>query len=537
MNTNDLKLNLAFTSGVTAVALLGGCTSLEVNRIYEDTLPAARQGVSYYLPLKQFRIDTVFEVRGCAVTSQGPKLTYRTVAKVSEAQVPDVAERYVISYERLAAMTKTANLTVTMSELGLLVSLNAKTTDQTGPILASIAGTAFSIARGVALRDMVRRGPMSARDPAGPCDEVAARVQALETAEAELVKAQARDEQRAAAVGARTKASAALKLAEAKLKDARDAKDQEAISLAEKDVKVKAAAYAAADKDAADLGAFEAADKAEEVAQAKARLSVTRALYWTPGAADAGKPLAIQAARDSLEVIKLPVALADQLVAQASLTSLRGGEPAKEPDRGQTFTAEDGVVYRQPVHVLLRVCGATCQSGSANGALGGDGIAYAGVHAIPQLGVKATLPFSNGPFQDNLLSVTFGESGQPKVVAFESKASAERAAASAKEIADGYLGFVKGRESDRLDFLKGRRADEEGRLALDSKRRDAQLDVLADRLDMLKKLEALEAARAGTASSNQLAEDALAARKRQLDLLVQIKEQEKRLKELGGSPD
>lgn len=537
MNTNHLRSNLIVTAGMAATVLLGGCTSLHVNRINEDTLPAARQGVSYYLPLKQFRIDTAFEVRGCASTSQGPKLSYRTLAKVSESQVPDLAERYAISYEKLAAMTKTTNLTVTTSELGLLVSLNAKATDQTGPILASIAGTAFSIARGVALSGMGKILSMPAPGAAGPCDEVAARVQALEKAEAGLVKAQAKDEQRAAAVGARTKASAALKLAEAKLKDARDAKDPEAISLAEKDVKVKTAAFAAAEKDVADLGAFEAADKAEEVAQAKARLSVTRAMYWTPGVADAGKPLAIQAARDSLEAITLPSELAGQLVAQASLTSLPGGELAKEPGKGQAFTSSDGIVYRQPAYVMLRVCGGTCEAGGSNGALGGDGVAYAGVHAIPQLGVKATLPFSNGLFEDNLLNVTFGESGQPKVVTFESKASAERAAASAKEIADGYLGFVKGRESDRLEFLKGRRADEEGQLALDSKRRDAQVDVLSDRLDMLKKLEALEAARAGTATRSQLAEEALAARKRQLDLLVQIREQEKRLKELGSTAE
>lgn len=542
------QLGSGFTRGLpniciaVAVLALCGCTSLKVNRLTENSDAKAREGITYYLPVKQLVINANFEITGCRTQSGTTRLDYAVGAKVADQQLPDLSERYSISYRALAALTKTTDLTISTSEQGLLVSVNASAADQTGPILTNIASSAFSVARASALDPMMAMDPDGGRQPPpDPCTEFTPRIQAVQAAHSALKKASVKDEERKAAAVARIRAAAALKLAESKLKEAEDAKELAAIADARAEVRKTRAAFEAAQQVLTGLGPLEAGDKANELAEAKQAVSVLRTLLWTPDpnafTAAGHAPLRLSPSVQALQALGYSASAAQfassRIVAQVALTPLLGTLSA---DRGTPTLPNGGIVYRQPAHVLLRVCPGPCEAVAA-GAVTADDLAYSGVHALPQFGAKASLPLSNWLFEDNALNVSFGESGQPKVVSFKSKSAGEPATSSAREIGDAYLGFVKGRETDRLDFLRGRRADEEAQLSLESKRRDAQLDTLADRLDTLKKLEALEAARSGVATRNQLAEDALEARKRQLLLLVQIKEQENKLKALSASPE
>jgi hypothetical protein len=285
------------------------------------------------------------------------------------------------------------------------------------------------------------------------------------------------------------------------------------------------------------------ARKKKELEAARKKLTVTRTLIWTPpsgeGREERGQTVDINVPQAALQALGFVneglLAAHTQLVAQAALDGVGAVARQAQPGQGD-LPARSGIIYRQPAHVMLRVCAPNCAAAESAGFFVAEQYAYAAVHSLPQYGIKASLPLTNFLFEDNSLGITFGESGQPKVLTFKSKAAAERAAASAKDIGESYLGYVKASEADRLEFLKNRRSDEEGQLSLESKRRDAQLDTLSDRLDTMKKLEALEATRAGTATRTQLYEDSLEARKRQLKLLIEIREQEKKLQELNATP-
>ncbi|MFG6416130.1 hypothetical protein ACG02S_19725 [Roseateles sp. DC23W] len=538
----EMNRRLRATSvGSVVAALCSGCTTLEVSRLETTSMAEEREGIAYYLPLKQLVIDASFEITQCRDGGSAPGLLYAVSAKVSEKQVPDLSQRYIVSYKSLSALTKTTDLTISTSEEGLLVSVNASAADQTGPILSSLASTAFSVARGLALGQLPSMDAASGNTPPNHCNEFQPRIAAVEKARAALKSAVVKDEERQVAAGARTKAAAALKVAESKLKEAEEAKEPIAIADARVEVRKTRAAFEVSQQTLAGLGPLETGTKTNELAEARQALSVTRTLLWTPDPtefeAEKPAPLRISPSAQALQALGFSQEAAkfakDAMHSEVALTPPLG---VLGKDNGRDPLKKGGIVYRQPAHVLLRVCPSACEE-LQNGAVLEENLAYVGVHALPQLGARASLPLSNWVFEDNSLNVSFGESGQPKVVSFKSKSSAERAASSAKEIGDGYLAFVKGRETDRLDFLKGRRTDEEAQLSLESKRRDSQLDVLSDRLDTLKKLEAQEAQRSGVATRNQLTEDALEARKRQLLLLVQIKEQENKLKALNTTPE
>lgn len=540
---------------LAAAGLLSACTSLNVQRLTATSSDHAREGITYYLPLKQFVISTNFELQSCEIGSAGPVLGFQVSSKVAESQIPDLTERYSISYQQLSALTKTTDISATVSENGLLAAINAAASDQTGPILANVLSAGFAIARGNLLGQLSQAaGPGLMRTPSpnelrqrpkDSCTEVNQRLLKVQEAKEARDAALVEDEKRAAAGAVRLKAATALASAEAKLTSAIESKDPAAIQEARADVQLKKDAFVAATKLLQELGSSDSAKKSEALAAARKKLTVSNTLIWAPVSREMSPgelararievPMSAIAALE-LRDESLLAAAQKQLQAEAVLDAPAGVQEATSPKQGD-LTARAGIVYRQPAHVLLRVCAAKCDGLNKDGAFVAEQFAYAAVHAVPQFGVKASLPLTNFLFEDNSLAVTFGESGQPKVVTFKSKAAAERAAASAKTIGDSYLEFIKGREADRLEFLKNRRADEEGQLNLESLRRDARIDTLSDRLDVVKKLEALEAARSGTATRNQLLEESLEARKRQLKLQIEIKEQENRLRELGAPVD
>ena len=521
------------------MATISACTSLNVHKLTDSSPYEAREGIAYYLPLKQLQIDLQFRLNGCRSAAGRAQLSYSTAAKVAESQIPDHSERYTIAYRELAAITKTTDLSVVVSEQGLLVSVNATVTDQTGPILANLASAGFAIARGTALKAIGVLG-IEVVPAADPCLGFKSKLDAVETLATVLKAAEIKDEERTSASEDRDKAASGLKLAEIKLKESTDAKDPAGIADGKIDVAKKQASFAVMQAKLTALGPLQTKLAANALERAQTAITVNRKILWTP-VFESGSAITSQKIFATTEAFQaLGFELADANLAAKQFQAEIALEPVGKPAvlKDVLLPPKAGIVYRQPAHMLLKVCPGTCDLTSngqalAPGVVLGDQFAYAAVHAFPQFGAKASLPLSNGLFEDNGLKITFGESGQPKTVSFNSKSAAERASASAKEIGDGYLGFIKGRQTDQLDFRKALRADEEGQISLDTKRRDAQMDTLDDRLETLKKYQALENARSGTSTRDQLLEDSLATRKRQLQLQIEIKEQENKLKALG----
>ena len=523
---------------------LSACTSLNVHKLTGESKDSEREGISYFLPVKQLRVDLAFTLTRCETKAAKPVLSYVASAKVQEVQLPDLSERYVISYRDLSAMTKTTDLTIATSEQGLLVSVNAKVTDQTGPVLASIASAGFSFARGAGLKaatlPLATSGLKEEKtdSPPPPCDKFLIKLKAFESATEALKKAIEADQRRDKVATDRTKAAVGYKLAQAKLSEATKAKDPAAIEDAKKDLAEKKAKFDEAQDEFQKLAAPATRLATENLDEARAAITLTRSAFWTPFIDE--KSTILQVSELAVVDMGFDTEHAKKLSSQiaANLELLPVGKDVSLKDAAHHPKA--GIVYRQPAHLMLKITSITTDSDSkpkqvseAKGLVPADDNIYAAVHAFPQFGAKASLPLSNGLFEDNGLIVTFGESGQPKTVTFNSKSSAERGALAAKDLGTDYLAFIKGRQSDQLDLRKSLREDAEGELSLQTKRRDAQLDTLDDRIETLKKYQALESARAGNASRSQVLEDTLTARKRQLALEIEIKEQENKLKSLG----
>jgi hypothetical protein len=510
---------------LTALAAAGaGCTtSLKVS-----PLPASSrvEGITYFLPAKQFKVQVSFVVTDC-LPARGvhgqPTLAVETSTSVVEEQFADTSRAYVLSYAELSQITKTTRFDISLTEAGTLAAVNAAIKDQTGEVMAGAAGAAFSLARAIALPDamaLMNKPQDSAAPVALPAcaGTLAKRIVKLRQAEAEVLKAELAEVDLNDARGRRLKAAAALAEANGALEAAKAAKDPAAIKDGEAKVKAGQAAFNAAHDVVLRLGEGSLAQTRAKLLQARIELTASASGVVIPG--QHSLPRALQPPPQALRRISDdPAELLLLKLLEASVEVDDGNRPpGAGADNGEGSSVE-GLAYRMPAYSRLTVR-------LPAELLGSSTIAYEGIHAIPQFGRTAYLPLRNGPFQENSLAVVFGASGQLQKLTFDDKSSAERAVGSAKGAFDGYLAFVKGRAQDARD-------EEAAQLDLVAKRRDAQLDVLKDRLETLNTLNALESTRAGTADRSQRDIDGLTRSKQKLQLELEIRKLQDELAKLG----
>ncbi|WP_423761836.1 hypothetical protein [Burkholderia sp. NLJ2] len=535
--------------GVGALLLLSGCTTALVSN---PTGSGPVSGLVYRLPKKQFDVTTTYELLKCSSVNGQVQLDTKVTTTVSEALVGDETQTYVLDYAQLAALTKTSKLDVNLSDSGVLTSVNSAMTDQTGPIIANVAKTAFTVAEAVAFPQIAvaRELPLSASGSPNSLFtlRLLKNIHVLNDAERNKEKVtqnlcdtfnEARKSYDDALIGVR-KANDDAK----KLKAAQDAFDElDALQKVRKDeqefykqygtaaqynaataeLNTAAKATAAAQRKVKAYTGTSVDEASKKAADAKTKVAIEQVYSFTPTAAQPSGIATLQFSKinglfepavkpcvksDQLDCVNLPKVLVE-------VKPIAGGIA-----KAGAFEGNAGVVYRLPVTSRLNVYTTDNTEHPVDTLV--DQLTQ-----VPQYGQLASLNLRNGPFADNLLKITFNSNGTPNQMSFSSQSQADSAAKAASDTAQSYLSFAKSRQQDKVDAAKTQ-------ISLDKDRADANASIVADNLKTLHDLQQLHALASGQASAADTKLNALNSQRDMLEVQLKILQLQKQINDAAS---
>lgn len=440
---------------------LGACTTtLSVREVPTEPSSLPVSGVPYYLPVKQMTGTLAFEVTGCKADTPTPNpqvnIEYELTATLSERQHPDTREQYVIDYATLDSLSKTTDFQVTLTPQGVLVSLNSGSKDQTANIIKDVATSAFSIAGGNALSAIATLGKLPTQEMktipqsastyfsagsnlpkfdeaatpirlSNPCETVDKKLKALEQAQEAFATATKLEAEKSKLNSDVTEAFAQVGRARQSLSLMLDDKtyQPEEIEKAKQTLRQAQINHQRLRTELDALAPSTLTRANQVLASAKAALTFNKTAVWIPTADTATSAFTIDVPES--ELAKLGnLTFANKMRAEVQTRTLNGDvpKPSAKP-KGVTH----GLVFRNPVPMVIKVCANACANAEGSKYQLMQAQSYLGVHYLPQLGQHFSLPLVNGPFADNRLMVSFGDSGSPTSVEFKVNAAAGSVAA------------------------------------------------------------------------------------------------------------
>jgi hypothetical protein len=490
-----------------AVSLLvltsvGGCTSLSTSLMRPTPANTAVTGVTYSLPVLQFDIKVTRTLGQCfkpqasgGGTAPVPELKFTVKAEATSKLV--AGETYVVDYEKLAGFTKTSSFGFETYENGTLKSLNAIAEDRSAAIIGDVVKTAINVAK-------IATGIPGGNQAAGNgiskqmlvcADGTQALLDTLRLAIAELKLGNVELAKRTASVTALTDK---LKLG----------------TLNEKGKARLEAALNSLGEQATDVS-----ERQSFVDQATAALTVTTTRrvpksaglatgYLTLTGRDLAKVAALLKriplvagpnAGNECNLEKFEECASEMLQAQwviesgttaTKVTNDGAGnvETAVRRDAAQPITAENarkGLFVRPPSPGRLLICRTseeldTCEESVPELLFSSTDL------LVPQLGQLLFLPFENGAFQNNSLSVTLRENGGIEKFDYkELKARGELLAAAAAGASQQAVAFADARRNADA-------ADVASTAASLKAQRDAELSALQFEINRIGKEDELE---------------------------------------------
>ena len=103
--------------------------------------------MQYSLPYAYYKISVVRTLKKCDVVTSGLSLSFDVSVSAIPMFGPDPSQTFVIDNASLVNWFKTSELSVERFENGMLKSIGASATDQTGTALASAAGGVVKLAQ------------------------------------------------------------------------------------------------------------------------------------------------------------------------------------------------------------------------------------------------------------------------------------------------------------------------------------------------------------------------------------------------------
>ncbi len=125
---------------VTAATLgimLAGCTTDLTRQPLTEAAPT-KPGVPYYLPKQVHSVAVSYELVACKPTG----IEVRQTATITEFNVADLTERYLLTYRDLDSEMKTTEFSATLNANQTLKSVGAAVSDQTAEVIKNV-GTAI----------------------------------------------------------------------------------------------------------------------------------------------------------------------------------------------------------------------------------------------------------------------------------------------------------------------------------------------------------------------------------------------------------
>jgi hypothetical protein len=438
-----------------------GCTSLEVTKLESGT-PGAPDQWTYSLPFEQFNVTATRTLVGCK--SGGPLPVVEIKISATGSVQPDPDQTYEIDPQSLTSWTKISDLKVTwFPNPAAAIPAGASSNTTGAPTPAPTGGSppvpALATSPSPGYTAMIQQVNGSAQDRTGQI--ITNTISALSTIATTIASGGVGGPAAAAAICQVDPSLQKLLDQKKGLDDAlQAATDKLNTATARLKMLTTLASAAGTRLDAGTAALLVGANKGvidATAAQTKAAAAVTKnqdgltqtnTFTWPlSGETTAGaNQILIPGGLDAITKFKLTTvaitpatapAMARELSASLRIERLLATASAP-PDAAETSSLS-GLRYRSPVPGLLIVCMATPPAppaqrtfieattptggGAACGAAArGDYMAtdpsqiWAG--PVPQLGALKTLPYSNGPFQNNMVAVTFNQDG--------SLASAER---------------------------------------------------------------------------------------------------------------
>jgi hypothetical protein len=423
---------------VIASMLLCGCVELRVSKL-EVGHPYDGVGWQYSLPFAQFQVVAARTFDGCE--NGVMKIKYAVSATVTT--VPDASQTYLIDYRSLSNVTKISDIKVTKFTNEMLQSVNGSAEDRSGQIIVNAITALGTIAATVAT------GGAPIPSPAPPAPQPGPEAQPVKppslpppgpiaNACSDVVKGEvlrAFDHQKALD-DATKKTTAAVTAATTRLTTLTAAVQAMGGHLtAASQATLISAVDAVLNATAAQVAAADAAAKNQDILTDSQDFRIP-----STGALD----------RDGAITALIPPPPETKWTAQAVAADFFTVALRVEPITGASIPApsvsrkaQTGIVYREPGRGRVIICSdnkattkelvadvVSCINHGESALIIPSSTAAIWEGPVPQFGNLLYLPYSNGAFENNLVSAAFNQDGSLANAEYQAKSSAEAATAS-----------------------------------------------------------------------------------------------------------
>lgn len=146
--------------GIFVACTQAACTTQIIVNPVSENPGATADGIIYSLPMLALRVQSTYTLKSC-ISDKVNQAVVEAKVDAEPVYVPDPAQTYSISYQELEKLTKATDLKVVLHPNGMLKSINADLTDNTGPIIAKTIGQVLKLA-------MTSVGAATMGDPGAP---------------------------------------------------------------------------------------------------------------------------------------------------------------------------------------------------------------------------------------------------------------------------------------------------------------------------------------------------------------------------------
>lgn len=411
---------------VTAAILHAGCTT-ELQSRQEGYGPYTEApgsspveiGSGYGIPMLQFKLSVRRTLLQC--TDEDKKADIRFLTRVEAEPTYIAGERFFIDNEKMTSWSKISKLSLETYDSGVLKSFNASAEDQTKAIIGSVVKSGVSLLSLVAEVPLgsLSQEPYEDGEPVAPpptfvCN--AGAVSALQEIESETKNLESQTEKLVALTDevARLERLAGLGALSDEAKNRLDQAQKEA---------------------AAQSKLVKKSD--QSLAKWIKRVSVSEEIIWPRSPKDRELNAAPNPQSEAVLLALFTKGAngysEEQLLSTLNLKGrlapiVEVGEPVKCAPKASLCSRKlvesdegEGLLYRDPVAARLLICEvADVRSCDVSGA---SGVVVSSIVMVPQMGTLRLLPFRNGVFQNNELSVSFRENGGIATINYDEKAA------------------------------------------------------------------------------------------------------------------
>lgn len=199
-----------------------------------------------------------------------------------------------------------------------------------------------------------------------------------------------------------------------------------------------------------------------------------------------------------------------------------------------------GIYYRQPAEGRVTVCVPYCTADEIKSGHTSEKLVTQYLTSLPQSGQLSVLSLENEIFDENSIVATFSENGGLNTLTFHSKSQAEAASSAAANAGAKYNNLITNLIGDKKAQRAGARAEEKEILDSQSYRatslantsntvRDSTGADVDDQIAVIKKLQELDALKAGTASKETLEKTSLEGEVAKVKLQIELQKLKKQL--------